>query len=134
VVRSALACGDAITPVAGGCTGGKVCTPRGAKQCAIAAGSVGCPSGYPNQATWFTGFTDSRTCSCSCAAGGSGCAGAVATLYKKSDCSDLAPHPVAGDVCSSDPYVGIKVAGGCNLTVTTNNPLVFNGQRTVCCQ
>jgi len=136
VVPTAESCGDNLVPVAGGCTNGKVCVPRGTKQCVIATGAAACPSGYPSQATWFTSFTDNRTCSCSCAPGANGCAGSQLTLYKSyfmSTCSG-STKVVSGDVCDTEDYQGIKLAGGCNLTVTTNNPLVFNGQKTVCCE
>jgi hypothetical protein len=134
-VPTTLVCADNATPVAGGCTGGQVCVPRGTQQCATTPGAgVACPAAYPTQTTWYTSFTDNRTCTCSCSTPGS-CASAQVNLYDSKGCSDT-PHPLTADDCSNGLLGAKIVTSGCALSVTLNNPLVFSASnaRTVCCK
>ena len=127
------ACNDNAAPVAGGCSAGDVCVPRGSNKCVSAPGSVAtCPAVYPTmQGTpWFSSLTDNRTCSCSCS--NTGCGASTLELFKQGGCGGTGTVP-PGDVCSNDA-VGAKIVGGCTLKVVVNNPLVFASGRTVCCE
>ncbi|MDB4967782.1 MAG: cell wall surface anchor family protein [Myxococcales bacterium] len=134
-LTTTLACTMTGTATTGGCGSGQVCVARGAKQCVSTAGAgATCPSSYPTGATWFSSYTDNRTCTCSCATAANGCTGASVgvSFFDSKSCIGTAV-PEAGDICSNS-LLGAKIVGGCTLSVTFANPLVFNGARTVCCQ
>ncbi|MCU1280994.1 MAG: hypothetical protein JWM53_4540, partial [bacterium] len=110
-----------------------VCVARGTKQCVRAPGNgVACPSGYPNGVTWFSSYTDGRSCSCSCT--NNGCAAAQVAFYGSSSCGNGAPTIKSGYICSP-PDGGAKLIGFCPLLVTLSGALQFNNANatTVCC-
>jgi hypothetical protein len=128
-LTKALRC--SVNAVGGGCTANHVCAPRGSQQCVIAGGSQTCPGGYPNIATWYTSFTDNRSCSCSCAP--SSCSSAGLRGYPNNLCSGAGTSQ-GNDICSND-YQFWKVGGGCAPTPTLGGTTIqFNGASTVCCE
>ena len=114
--------------------------------CEIAAGSHACDPGYTATSPWYTGLTDTRTCSCSCGAVTSGSCGTTVTLYTDTNCSTGALTTTAtasnnfncntgGTSYFSGKIVLTGAAPMCGPP--TYNPeggqLTPTGQQTLCC-
>lgn len=79
--------GASATP--GACTSGGLCAPLTApkKTCVYHTGSVTCPTGYPVASTQYTGFADSRDCSCACNPSTATCAPIVSFVDTSAGCT-----------------------------------------------
>jgi len=141
----------ATTLRGGGCPQGRVCVPKAPglvppPPCLMYTGLRACPAGTTKlqNADWYTGSSDGRSCSaCTCAGptGGS-CAGVTIHIGNDYTCSpnngDLAPGT---KMCyPSTIYVpGLRIdgngtAGSCAPRTTTSGTITPTGPRTICCQ
>jgi hypothetical protein len=134
VLTTALECAMPGTVAQGGCNAGQVCVARGTQQCVRAPGNgVACPSGYPNGVTWFSSYTDGRSCSCACT--NNGCGAAQVAFYGNASCGSGSGVTIKSGYICSPPDGGAKLIGFCPLSVTLNGALQFNNTNatTVCC-
>jgi hypothetical protein len=94
--------------VGAGCTQGYVCVAKvSTPHCELAAGAESCSPGYTAMGTWYTGFSDTRSC------GACGCG-----TQTPGDCT----HDVNGNLIYLNLY-----AGGCGSGINSNAP--SNSQR-----
>ena len=133
--------------VGGGCTGGNICVPvTPGPSCEIAAGAHACDPGYTATSPWYTGLTDTRTCSCSCGAVTSGSCGTTVTLYTDTSCGTGALSTTATasnnfncDTGGTSYFSGkiVLTGAGPMCGPPTYNPeggqLTPTGQQTLCC-
>ncbi|HET7546027.1 MAG TPA: hypothetical protein VFK05_39430 [Polyangiaceae bacterium] len=125
----------------GGCSSGNVCVPiPQGSACFLASAGQSCPSQFPTKHTVYDGYSDTRSCTCSCKAYDGRCDTMyVKASYKASDCSDS----FAGGQCypgSQFMELGITFDGApgapqtCDATGTLTGSVSATGQRILCCQ
>lgn len=134
----------------GGCPQGQVCVPRppsampAPRVCVSYTGARACPTGTTRlqNADWYTGATDGRTCGpCTC---GAPTGGSCAPLYVHVG-NDYTCNPNTADVgagkkvCFGTSYSpglqlhGTPAAGSCTPASNTAGAVMPTGRRTVCC-
>ena len=152
-----LASGTALVPTAswaaskrvcstpthgGGCSGGNWCVPiTPGPNCEVAAGSATCDTGYNAvSGPWYTGYTDTRSCSCNCGAPTGSC-GTQVTLYTDGNCTNGAAQFAANASNNINCSVGAQyLSARINATLTCGSPsytpngaLTPTGLQTLCC-
>jgi len=128
---------------AGGCSAGNTCVAKPTGQaCLIADGGASCPPAFAAQ-TFYTGISDSRTCSCSCTAAGGSCSSVSVDISSSCDGSQASPLDSGlhcGVRTAAAPNLNYKFSGmptapsTCSATAILQGGVVPNGQKTVCCQ
>jgi hypothetical protein len=138
---SSRVCSTALA--GGGCSNGYLCVPvTPGPKCEVAAGAHGCDTGY-NAVTgpWYTGFTDTRGCSCSCGAPTGSC-GTTVTLYTNNACTagatGFAANASNNINCSAGgPFLSARINATPTCGSPTYNPesgaLTPTGLQTLCC-
>jgi len=124
-----------------GCQAGHACVPRQEPkaQCALVSGSATCEGYAASQNDWFTGYTDSRSCSsCSCTASGGNCDNVRFELGNDYSCFDNIPVSQGDQWCGyaySPParLVGDPDPSSCAVDVSLTGSLDPTGQSTLCC-
>ncbi|HEX6837346.1 MAG TPA: hypothetical protein VF334_12280, partial [Polyangia bacterium] len=126
----------------GGCSGGKLCVPiTPAPNCEVAAGTHSCDPGYNAVAgPWYTGYSDTRSCSCSCGAPSGSC-GSTVTLHTDKNCSNGATGFAANNIsCTGNggPFFSARIESTApTCGAPTYNPetgaLTPTGLQTLCC-
>ena len=136
-----------VPAVGGGCATGQVCVPKpvvAAGACLLMDGARACPTGL-RASSWFTGFTDTRTCgACSCGAPTGGDCGSM-LIGAGSDYS-CPPSSVVGYVRTGDhlclpagtyspgvQFSGTPVAPTCAAAAAVTGALTTSGPQTLCC-
>ncbi len=129
----------------GGCTGGMLCVPKLAVQtCEVANEVTACDPGYSAVAgSWFTGYSDGRSCSCSCGAASGGSCGTSVGFYTGASCGGTLALTLAASTqsCSAPgtPYASLKIVGGTAPTcgapgaTVSGTPVAGTGAQTYCC-
>jgi hypothetical protein len=127
----------------GGCGSGRVCAPRAATHCAVAAGAQACPAGYveANGAPWYAAVDDQRVCPCTCGPpSGMSCAGSSIELLA-SMCAEPAT-PVTPRTCVPGEFgeeVAARLVGGPGGSCAPSGPGPMTGAaapaqpQTLCC-
>jgi hypothetical protein len=135
--------------IGSGCTPGYVCVPKAApNHCVLALGARLCPAGYTKDATgsWYTGFTDTRTCSaCTCGTQTPGsCTPLQASFYfgtttntciagvHRSGGSGSQICTISND-CASAGFGGTPTAPTCPGVSTATGAATATGEQTLCC-
>jgi hypothetical protein len=128
----------------GGCTGGNWCVPiTPASKCEVAAGTQTCDAGYNAVGgPWYTGYGDTRGCSCSCGAPSGSC-GTTVSLHSDTGCTSAATTFAAtatnNITCSAG---GPFHSGRIEITAPTCGAPTYNpetgaltptGLQTLCC-
>jgi len=131
--------------VGAGCGAGSVCVPAlSAAACTMIEGTASCDATYPTDSghTWYTGYTDDRTCTCSCAFGSANCAGAYIQAYSAANCAGsttVLGNGTQGDSCSlpfapvSGKVIGTPTSPSCSPQ-GPNGALTPTDPRKVCCR
>jgi len=133
------------TTVAGaGCSDGRVCVPiPPISACVMANGSQSCPSDFPKQQSLYEGFSDTRSCSCSCTATGGSCDPiGLKVSGSPSDCGN-GFGSTGGGACSiaaAKTQLGYVFSGtatnptACTPSNNLSGSVTTTGAHTMCCQ
>ena len=131
--------------IGGGCSGGNLCVPiTPGPNCEVTAGSQACDPGYNAVAgPWYTAYTDTRVCSCSCGAPTSGSCGSSVTLYTDASCSAgaLTTSAAASNNFNCSTGATSYFSGKIAITAPTCGSPIYNeqgqltptGPQTLCC-
>jgi hypothetical protein len=125
--------------IGGGCAAGNVCVPKLSVQtCEIADGTVACDPGYTSTASWYTGFSDGRSCSCTCGSASGGGCGTTIGVYATNNCTGSATTPSPSCINSSTSKT-LQILGGTNptcgaATAAVSGMLAPTGPQTLCCR
>jgi len=134
--------------IGGGCSPGYVCVPKAApNHCVLALGARACPAGYTKDAagSWYTGFTDTRTCSaCTCGTQTPGsCTPLQASFYfGTSTTCNAGVHRSGGsgsqvctfsNDCASAGFAGTPTPPTCPGVSTATGATTATGEQTLCC-
>ncbi len=139
--------------VGGGCDPGFVCVPKPpagveASTCVLQSGSVSCPGAYPDQKTYFQGFTDGRSCdasACACSGASGQVCEAYVALFDNNGCTGSAKglYPLNG-TCQNTGFNAYDVGSGAIVGSVSGGSCVSSGTgivgqvqrndpQTVCC-
>jgi hypothetical protein len=127
--------------IGGGCLPGNVCVPKlSVPTCELADGAVACDPGYTATASWYSGFTDGRSCGCACGAPSGGACGTSVGVFTGLNCTGTVVNPTTS--CQSAPgtYKTIQILGSTNPTCgaptasVTSGMLMPTGPQTLCCR
>ncbi|HMJ56934.1 MAG TPA: hypothetical protein VK540_32925 [Polyangiaceae bacterium] len=127
-----------------GCSAGNVCVPKPTGlACLLAAGPVSCPGGFTPQ-NLYTGYSDTRVCSCSCTASGGNCNDVVINITGTlaPTCDDFTGAYLGAGACGTTQYTqfGYKFSGSptnptaCTTANDQQGSLTPTGQQTLCCR
>jgi hypothetical protein len=137
----------------GGCDPGFVCVPKPpagleSSPCVQQPGSVPCPGAYPDQKTYFQGFSDDRTCdlsACTCGPASGEVCEAYLALYENNSCTGSAKglYPLDG-TCQNTGFGAYAVSSGAIVGSITGGSCPSSGTgiagqvqrtdpQTVCC-
>lgn len=130
--------------VGGGCAAGSRCVPRfTTKACSLRTGAATCGAGYPTSTTWYSAFTDTRTCTCLCATGFGSCSGYI-EAFEGGACTGASTQLGAGAEGSACGLAfGLQSAiirpssiadTPCPTQFTGDGALTPTGAQTVCCR
>ena len=133
--------------VGGGCSPGYVCVPKAVpNHCVMALGTKACPAGYTQDpAAWYTGFTDTRTCSaCSCGTQTPGsCTPMQVAFYfgTSTTCTAGINHGLQSNANACDfnatdgsaGFTGTPTAPICPPVSALSGALTPTGAQTLCC-
>jgi hypothetical protein len=127
-----------------GCGADEMCAPAASAAdgpCLMAAGDVACPGGLRKRLV-YTGFDDTRSCSCSCAAVGGDCSPmSVSCSDNNSTCEGSGAFYGAG-FCGggSGGTLYCRLEGtpigprSCDVSYASNGALTPTGPSTLCCR
>jgi hypothetical protein len=122
-----------------GCVDGQVCAPvAGNGVCLKAAGDVACPAGL-HKRTVYTGFEDTRRCTCSCRPSGGYCGLTLNTGYDDPTCGGAGLGAGAASCEAAAGKLYAKVSGmsvpptGCEIDYFNDGRLTPSGASTLCC-
>jgi hypothetical protein len=131
--------------MANGCAAGSVCMPRAAagRSCLMLDAVGTCPAGAAAD-TWYTGFSDGRTCAlCTCTMAGASCDSLVVQMGSDYSCGvDYADIKGGKATCATQSFgvyvpgyqiVGTPTPPTCTPTSSVTGFLTPTGGRTVCC-
>ncbi|MES1164636.1 MAG: hypothetical protein ABUR63_02670 [Verrucomicrobiota bacterium] len=138
-----------VPTTGGGCAAGFACVPRtvvAAGACLLLDGNRTCPIGTPRVSSWFSGFTDTRTCgTCTCGAPTGGtCTSMIIAVGNDYSCSDAALHGylrsgdrlcIAGTGAYSPglQFSGAPVPPTCAASAGFSGTLAATGPTVLCC-
>jgi hypothetical protein len=129
------------TAAGAGCDAGQACVPKHdpAAQCALTSGSAVCEGYGSAQNDWFTGYSDTRSCSsCACVASGGHCNNVNIWLGNDYTCFEDTWVPESGKWCGQKYAPPAFLAGTpkdptCSVTAKLDGSLDPTGQSTLCC-
>lgn len=146
----AEACATTYTPTQNACSPGQVRMPPpqapfGTTLCVVQAGSAACPSPYTSKSVYYSGLSDTRTCSaCTCnSPTGATCTGGDVAIYTAStQCSGASLSIATGDACKGPGAVASLQLTGSTLQGTAScvagggaasGTAAGTGATTICC-
>jgi hypothetical protein len=138
----------AANRVGGGCAAGARCVPRATTSaCALTTGATTCGAGYPTTSggTWYSAFTDTRTCTCLCGNGFGTCPGYI-EAFSDGACAGPGTTQLGNGAEGSACGLGFGLQSAiirptaaipntpCPTQFTGDGALTPTGPQTVCCR